>query len=179
MVPIGADRTTYAALLRLISDDCCKRKRGPASTSVYNDAEVDADASGLLKSFYGNLDGALLRLALAAELSAWAWRGGDEPREISLATIEAAAEWIDDYAKPMAQRVYGDASLPMAERNAATLARYIVKAGLHTINRRELRRGAGKASLPWARLATPVTPMSHWDPRASNLRRFGPYFQSK
>ncbi|MDR3448714.1 MAG: DUF3987 domain-containing protein, partial [Alphaproteobacteria bacterium] len=113
-----------------------------------DNAEVDADASGLLKSFYGKLDGALLRLALTAELSAWAWRGGDEPREISLATIEAAAEWIDDYAKPMAQRVYGDASLPMAERNAATLARYIVKAGLHTINRRELRRGAGKASLP-------------------------------
>jgi hypothetical protein len=41
----------------------------------------------------------------------------------------------------------------MAERNAATLARYIVKAGLHTINRRELRRGAGKASLPWARFS--------------------------
>lgn len=133
-----------------------------------DNTEVDADASGLLKSFYGKLDGALLRLALTAELSAWAWRGGDEPREISLATIEAAAEWVDDYAKPMAQRVYGDASLPAAERNASSLARFIVRSGLRTINRRELRRGAGKASLPWARdakaleAAFDVLLMSDW-----------------
>ena len=116
-----------------------------------DNAEVDGNASGLLKSFYGKLDGALLRVALTAELAAWAWHNGSEPREISLATVEAAAEWIDDFAKPMAARVYGDASLPTVERNAAALAQHIVNSGHHTINRREIRRNAGKANLSWAR----------------------------
>jgi putative DNA primase/helicase len=116
-----------------------------------DNGEVDADASGLLKSFYGKLDGALLRIALTAELSAWAWRGGDEPREISLATVEAAAEWIDDYAKPMAERVYGDAALPTSERNAAILARYIVRNQFQTFNKRDLKRSPHKSQLPMVR----------------------------
>ncbi len=111
-------------------------------------AELDGDASGLLKSFVGKMDGALLRLALTAELAGWAMRGGSEPREISLATIEAAAEWIDSYAKPMAERVYGDAALPEAERNAAVLARYIVKKGLCAFNKRDLKRSPHKSALP-------------------------------
>lgn len=116
-----------------------------------DNSETDDEASGLMRSFVGKLDGALLRLALVAELSGWAWRGGDEPREISLATMTAAAEWVEDYAKPMASRVYGDASLPLAERNAATLARYIVKAGLRSINKRELKRSPHKSALPGLR----------------------------
>lgn len=116
-----------------------------------DNAETDSETSGLMKSFMGKLDGALLRLALTAEYSAWAWAGGQEPREVSLSTMEAAASWIDDYAKPMAARVYGDASLPLAERNAATLARYIVKAGLRSINKRELKRSPHKSALPGLR----------------------------
>ena len=116
-----------------------------------DNAALDDDAPGLLKSFYGKLDGALLRVALTAELAKWASTGGDEPREVSLATIEAAAEWIDDYAKPMAARVYGDAALPVAERNAAMLARYILKAGLRTINKRDLKRSPHKSALPTMR----------------------------
>jgi putative DNA primase/helicase len=116
-----------------------------------DNGEVDADASGLLKSFYGKMDGALLRIALTAELSAWAWRGGDEPREISAATTEAAAEWIDDYAKPMAERVYGDAAFPTSDRIAAMLARYIVKNRLQTFNKRDLKRSPHKSHLPMLR----------------------------
>ena len=74
--------------------------------------------------------------------------GGPEPREVSLATIEAAAEWIDSYAKPMAERVYGDAALPMAERNAALLGRYIVNSGLRTFNKRALKSSPHKSALP-------------------------------
>ena len=113
-----------------------------------DNGDVDDDASGLMKSFVGKMDGALLRLALTAELAGWAMNGGTEPREISLATIEAAAEWIDSYAKPMAERVYGDAALPMAERNAALLGRYIVKSGLRTFNKRALKRSPHKSALP-------------------------------
>lgn len=116
-----------------------------------DNAETDEQASGLMKSFLGKLDGALLRLALTAELSAWAWRGGLEPREVSLDTLAAAAEWVDDYAKPMAARVYGDASLPLADRNASTLARYIVKSKLRTVNKRELKRSPHKSALPGLR----------------------------
>lgn len=116
-----------------------------------DNAETDDEASGLMKSFLGKLDGALLRLALTAEYSRWAWAGGGEPKEVSLSTMEAAATWFDDYAKPMAARVYGDASLPLAERNAATLARYIVKAGLRSINKRELKRSPHKSALPGLR----------------------------
>ena len=45
---------------------------------------MEADTTGLLKSFYGKLDGALLRLAMTAEFAAWAWRGGDEPNVVSI-----------------------------------------------------------------------------------------------
>lgn len=37
-------------------------------------------------------------------------------------------------------RLFGDAALPPVERNAATLARYIVKEGLQRINAREIQR---------------------------------------
>ena len=112
-----------------------------------DNAEFDDDASGLLKSFVGKMDGALLRLALTAELARWAMTGGPEPRDISLETIEAAADWIDSYAKPMAERVYGDAALPVAERDAAMLARYLAKMGLRTFNKRELKRSPHKTAL--------------------------------
>lgn len=114
------------------------------------------DAAALYKSFCGKLEGAVLRLSLTAELMAWATRGGAEPETISVQTVAAVAEWVDDYAKPMAQRVYGDASLPLVERNAAILARYIMKAKLDRINKRELKRSPHKSHLPTMRTAQPM-----------------------
>lgn len=61
---------------------------------------------------------------------------------------------MDDYAKPMAERVYGDAALPPVERNAALLARYIFKQGLRQINKRELKRSPHKSALPQLRVAS-------------------------
>lgn len=113
-----------------------------------DNAAVDDDAGSLFKSFVGKMDGTVLRLALVAELSAWAIGGGQEPSEISADSLIAAATWVDDYAKPMAERVYGDAALPEVERNAATLARYIRKAGLRQINKRDLKRSPHKSRLP-------------------------------
>ncbi|MFC4293554.1 DUF3987 domain-containing protein [Novosphingobium tardum] len=110
-------------------------------------SNVDEDTGSLLKSFIGKMDGAVLRLALVAELSAWAFAGGAEPREVSNASLSAAALWVDDYAKAMAERVYGDAALPVSERNAALLARYIRKNNLTEINKRELKRHPHKMHL--------------------------------
>jgi hypothetical protein len=59
---------------------------------------------------------------------------------------------VDDYAKAHALRVYGDAALPQAERNAAILARYIVKKRLRTINLRELKQSPHKSALPALRM---------------------------
>ena len=80
-----------------------------------------------------------LRLALVSEMTAWAYSGGAEPSEVSARSIAAAIEWIEDYAKPMAERVYGDAAVPVGDRNASLLARYIVKERLTQINMRQLR----------------------------------------
>lgn len=104
----------------------------------YRDQE--AEASAKLKSFVGKLSGLTLRLALAAEFAKWAYAGGPEPRTISAATIEAVGDFIASYALPMAERVYGDAALPLVERNAATLARHLKKTRQRSVNARALRR---------------------------------------
>lgn len=108
---------------------------------------VDDDSGSLFKSFVGKMDGTVLRLALVAELSAWAASGGPEPCVITVASLSSATQWVDGYAKPMAERVYGDAVLPAVERNAAVLARYIRKNRLTSINKRDLKRSPHKSAL--------------------------------
>lgn len=114
------------------------------------------DCGALYKSFCGKMEGVLLRLALVAEYVGWALNGGREPDSISIDTIAAAAEFVDKYAKPMALRVYGDASLPVVERNAAILARYIIKNQFQRINARDLKRAPHKSQLPTMRMAQPL-----------------------
>uniref|UniRef100_A0A6M3XVT7 DUF3987 domain-containing protein n=1 Tax=viral metagenome TaxID=1070528 RepID=A0A6M3XVT7_9ZZZZ len=110
-------------------------------------AAIDQDASALFKSFVGKMDGAVLRLALVAEFIAWAFSDTPEPAEVSAYSLAAAVQFVDDYAKPMAERVYGDAALPPVERHAALLARYVRKHGLRKINLRELKQSPHKAKL--------------------------------
>lgn len=105
----------------------------------------DLESSGLYASFVGKMDGVVLRLALVSELSAWAFAGGNEPRSISARSLVAAAGFVDDYAKPMAQRVYGDAALPKVERDAATLGRYLIRLGERVVNKRALSRSPHKS----------------------------------
>jgi putative DNA primase/helicase len=93
---------------------------------------------------------------LVSELTAWAIRGGPEPETVSARSVGAAAEWVDEYAKPMALRVYGDASLPLVERNAAVLARYILKLRMDRVNKRDLKRSPHKSHLPTMRMAQPL-----------------------
>jgi len=119
----------------------------------YRDQEVDA--GGLLKSFIGKLSGLTLRLALASEFAKWAYEGGAEPSVISASTLEAVGDFVEGYALPMAERVYGDAALPAAERHAATLAKHINRKGLRTINTRDLMR---EERLPGLREAATVDP---------------------
>lgn len=120
---------------------------------LYRDQEQES--GGLLKSFIGKLSGLTLRLALASQYCRWAWGGGLEPRTITAETLEAVADFVADYALPMAERVYGDAALPAVERNAATLARHIRRHKMRTINARNLKR---VDRLPGMREAVDIDP---------------------
>lgn len=103
--------------------------------------EADADDAGpLYKGTVGKMPGIVLRLALVVEYLRWADAGGSEPETVSHLALASALELADDYIKPMALRVYGDAALPAVERNAATLARYIVKHRPTRVNVRDIQR---------------------------------------
>jgi putative DNA primase/helicase len=131
------------------------------------------DASGLFKSFCGKLGGMVLRLALVSELAKWAYEGGPEPKSISAKTVASVAEFVDEYAKPTALRVFGDAVLPVVERNAATLARLILRHGLKQINARELKRTPFKQHLPGMREAEPLNDALSFLVEADWLKRIG------
>lgn len=133
---------------------------------LYRDQEQDS--AGLLKSFIGKLGGLTLRLALVSQYARWAWGGGLEPRTITAETLEAVADFIADYALPMAERVYGDAALPVVERNAATLARHIRRNKVRSINARNLKR---VDRLPGMREAADIDPAIEALVEAGWLRR--------
>ena len=103
--------------------------------------------AGPLASAYGKHYGALLRVALMLELMFWCAHGGLEPTTIPKETIEKAIAFFDKYAKPMAARVFGDAALPIAERQAATLAKWLLANDRTDFNAREVRRTAGLPGL--------------------------------
>lgn len=107
-----------------------------------NDRDID-DTGSLYKNFCGKMKGVVLRLSLIMELVHWADEGGDEPHEVSAQTVLMAADFVEEYAKPMALRVYGDAALPQCERDAAVIARHLLRSGQRKFNARALRREAG------------------------------------
>ena len=100
--------------------------------------------SGMVESAWGKLPGTLVRIAMLLELSTWATSpsGTPEPATVSEASLLRALVLVEDYLKPMMDRVYGDAGLPEDERNAASLARHIAHNGLTAINVREMSRSA-------------------------------------
>lgn len=110
------------------------------------------DAAGLFKSFCGKLPGLVLRLALVAQMTRYAY-AGHEPKSITRDVIGAVCDFVDSYAKPSAMRVFGDAALPPVERNAAVLARHIRKLKLRCVNARDIYRNA---NLPDLREAEPT-----------------------
>jgi hypothetical protein len=116
-------------------------------------SEESQAASGMLAGHYGKAQGVLLRLALTLEHLWWSWGNGDNPQNVTMKAITAAAALINGYFGPMAERTYGDASLPLAERNAATIARWLLKEQPHNLNVRYLYQ---KVHLPGLREAKPT-----------------------
>jgi hypothetical protein len=99
-------------------------------------------AGGLMSSALGKARGLALRLALVFEHLWWCAENSARPppAEISRRAFAAAAEFVADYAMPMAERAYGDAAAPKDERNAATLARWIVATKPKEVKGRALQR---------------------------------------
>lgn len=105
--------------------------------------EATKRASGMLAEAYGKMNGGVLRWALLFEFLRWAttdtWVAGMEPREVSRASIDAAITFAERWAKPMARRVFAEASIPEADRQAAVLARLLLSERPTTINARQMR----------------------------------------
>ncbi len=105
------------------------------------------ESGGLLRSAYGKARGLALRLSLVLEYLWWCAVDGFSapPNAISPQALAAAVRLVSDYFVPMAERVYGDAAAPIADRNAATLARWIAKTRSEEVYVRDLQR---KVRLP-------------------------------
>ena len=100
------------------------------------------DAGGLMRSALGKARGLALRLSLVIELLWWSAQEGlaPPPMQISARAFVAAAHLLDDYFMPMADRVYGDAAASSRDRNAATLARWIIREHTGEVHVRHLQR---------------------------------------
>jgi hypothetical protein len=104
-------------------------------------------SGGLMRSALGKARGAALRLSLGLEYLWWCGRDGFDPPpvQISATAFTAAAALVSEYFMPMAERVYGDAAVSLQDRNAATLARWILKTRAAEVHVRHLQR---KVRLP-------------------------------
>ncbi|MBR0682219.1 DUF3987 domain-containing protein [Roseomonas eburnea] len=145
-----------AALTRLHTLQMLATQEGPAPIMVPLAADALTDmrdlaremqgrqkfAGGLMSSALGKARGLALRLSLIFEFLWWCADEGmrPPPAEISRRALAAAAEFVADYAMPMAERTYGDATAPKPERDAATLARWIVATKPREVHGRALQR---------------------------------------
>jgi len=94
--------------------------------------------AGLMVGHIGKMPGYVLRLALVIEHLYWG--NGEEPKNVGRVAIEAAIKLVEEYWKPMAERVFGDAALPETERHVKAVARWILKEKPPAVNARNLRR---------------------------------------
>jgi hypothetical protein len=117
--------------------------------------ERQAHAAGLLRSAYGKARGLVLWLSLVLAMLRWCAKPvtPPEPAAIGAEAMRAACNLVADYFMPMAERVFGDAAAPQAERDAATLARWIQHTRPQEMHVRELQR---KIRLPGLRTAEAI-----------------------
>ncbi len=117
-------------------------------------------AGGLMRSAFGKARGLALRLSLVIEMLWWAGSEGMSPPPIVISekAFLAAATLVAEYFIPMAERVYGDAAVSVADRKAATLARWIVKARPNEVYVRHLLR---EVRLPGLKTAEDIHEAAH------------------
>jgi hypothetical protein len=99
-------------------------------------------AAGLMRSAMGKARGLALRLSLVLEYLYWCAEDGytAPPEVIRESTLLAAVKFVTEYVMPMAERTYGDAACTTADRNTATLARWIARERPDEIHVRNMLR---------------------------------------
>lgn len=103
------------------------------------------EASGLLAGTLGKARGHALRLSAVLEHLWWCGGapGATEPKVISPEAVTAAADLLNAYFVPMAERVFGDAAIPIVERRGMLLARHLRQNQIGEFNARDVRRQVG------------------------------------
>lgn len=112
-------------------------------------------ASGLLAAARGKARGQALRLSLVLEFLWWAGKEGREPppRVISSRAFSLASDLIHGYFIPVAERVYGKGGTTPLDRNARTLAEWILSSRPREVHVRHLQRAV---RLPGLRTAEQI-----------------------
>jgi hypothetical protein len=102
-------------------------------------------AGGKLAGAIGKLDGVALRLAQVLEFLDWSWSKSNlpEPERVSTQSVRKALRIIDDWVRPNLERVFAEASLSPAQREAMTVGRWLIKTKPKAVNARDLRRQPG------------------------------------
>jgi hypothetical protein len=102
------------------------------------------EVAGPFAGALGKARGYALRLATVLEYLWWCSSGvAKEPDSISAQAVTAAAGLLEGYFIPHAERVFGDAAIPLPERGAMMLARHIRRTRALTFNARIARREIG------------------------------------
>jgi hypothetical protein len=102
-------------------------------------------AGGRLAGAIGKLDGVTLRISQVLEFLTWAWgqKNSPEPETVCLESVRNALRIIDEWVRPNLDRVFAEASLPLAQRDAMTVGRWLLKNKSEIVNARDLRRQPG------------------------------------
>jgi len=99
------------------------------------------DAPGMFGSFIGKAPGMVLRLSAVLTLLEWAITDDSQcPDTVSADALRRTWAMFESYLIPMAKRVYGNATIPTAERHAKALAKRIMENRELRINARAIQR---------------------------------------
>lgn len=103
-------------------------------------AALENDLSGKLLSHVGKMPGMTARFSLILHYLQWATTDEPEPSEVDERFVKEAITLMKEYFIPMAERCYGEAGLPTAERDAVKIAKEIRKRQVDHLNASDLRR---------------------------------------
>jgi hypothetical protein len=132
--------------------------------------EEAAGAIGPLAGVYGKAAGSVLRLATILTSLKWAVNpGAAEPREIGEEAIAGACALMKTYFLEQAQRVFGEAAIPLVERDARTLASAILERQCRSFNARLMGRALRGRLLQAANMRAATTMLEElgWIKRSS------------
>jgi hypothetical protein len=106
-----------------------------------NEIKTQRYISGLLQSSYGKMGGQVVRIACVLEHIFWALSDESEPpKEISLNTVIKAIVLIEDYFKPMAQKVLSECLRDDSDYITQSFIKYLTDNKIVQFNLRELKR---------------------------------------